>query len=55
LIAAPSTCLTDIMVAYMVNGTVPANNTLCEVDADFEPFKGVNTEAIFDKLPEVDI
>ncbi|KAI0709137.1 hypothetical protein C8Q76DRAFT_799168 [Earliella scabrosa] len=54
-LTSPSACFKDVMVAYMVNGTVPANNTLCEVDADHEPLAGVNTAAIFANLPDADV
>ncbi|KAI0723376.1 alpha/beta-hydrolase [Earliella scabrosa] len=52
LLNSPSCCITDIMSAYMVNGTLPANNTVCEVDEDFEVFPGVNTQAILASLPD---
>ncbi|KAI0820124.1 alpha/beta-hydrolase [Trametes gibbosa] len=46
-IAAPSQCLNALMFAYFTNNTLPENNqTICEVDQDFELFPGVNTEAI---------
>ncbi|KAI0820123.1 TAP-like protein-domain-containing protein [Trametes gibbosa] len=45
--AEPSQCLNEVMFAYMTNNTLPEDNdTVCEVDADFEVFPGVNTEAI---------
>lgn len=31
---------------------LPANNTVCEVDEDFEVFPGVNTQAILASLPD---
>ncbi|EIW56290.1 uncharacterized protein TRAVEDRAFT_128279 [Trametes versicolor FP-101664 SS1] len=46
-VSEPSQCLNAVMFAYLVNGTLPDDNrTLCEVDADFEIFPGVNTEDI---------
>ncbi|RPD63522.1 alpha/beta-hydrolase [Lentinus tigrinus ALCF2SS1-6] len=51
----PSSCLKDISIAYFTNGTLPANNTLCEVDADFEVFSGVNTADILAQLPSSDV
>ncbi|KAH9851186.1 alpha/beta-hydrolase [Lenzites betulinus] len=45
--AEPSQCLNQVMFAYMTNNTLPEDNeTICEVDADFEIFPGVNTAAI---------
>ncbi|KAI0709174.1 Alpha/Beta hydrolase protein [Earliella scabrosa] len=55
LLTSPSACVTNVMVAYMVNGTLPANNTLCEVDEDYEPLRGVNTSAIFANLPDIEV
>ncbi|RPD55343.1 alpha/beta-hydrolase [Lentinus tigrinus ALCF2SS1-6] len=54
-VAEPSTCLNDITAAYFANGTLPANNTLCEVDADYEVFSGVNTADILAHLPRTDV
>ncbi|RPD63511.1 alpha/beta-hydrolase [Lentinus tigrinus ALCF2SS1-6] len=54
-LSEPSTCLNEIAVAYFTNGTLPANNTLCEVDADFEVFSGVNTADILAHLPGTDV
>ncbi|RPD70273.1 alpha/beta-hydrolase [Lentinus tigrinus ALCF2SS1-7] len=54
-VSEPSTCLNEIAVAYFTNGTLPANNTLCEVDADFEVFSGVNTADILTHLPSTDV
>ncbi|KAI0747569.1 alpha/beta-hydrolase [Fomes fomentarius] len=51
----PSNCMNEIFVAYMVNGTMPANNTVCEVDADFEVLDGVTTADILANLPTYDI
>ncbi|RPD70247.1 alpha/beta-hydrolase [Lentinus tigrinus ALCF2SS1-7] len=51
----PSSCLKEISIAYFTNGTLPANNTLCEVDADFDVFSGVNTAEILAHLPETDV
>ncbi|KAI0651010.1 alpha/beta-hydrolase [Trametes meyenii] len=51
-ISEPSQCLNQITLAYFTNGSLPEdNNTVCEVDADFELFPGVNTEAILAALP----
>ena len=74
ILTAPSVCIDDIMIAYMVNGTVrlkfslaspsfgadstlqtPTNNTVCEVDADFELFKGVNNANVLANLPPYDV
>ncbi|KAI0743125.1 TAP-like protein-domain-containing protein [Daedaleopsis nitida] len=50
--AEPSACLSNIVRAYMVNGTLPSgDDTVCEVDADFEVFTGVNTPAILANMP----
>ncbi|KAH9886641.1 alpha/beta-hydrolase [Cubamyces lactineus] len=47
----PSQCLLEIVSAYFANGTLPeGNRTVCEVDADYEVFTGVNTEAILAAL-----
>ncbi|RPD70243.1 hypothetical protein L226DRAFT_514780 [Lentinus tigrinus ALCF2SS1-7] len=51
----PSTCMNEIMIAYFVNGTLPANNRLCEVDESFEVFDGVTTADIIAHLPDVDV
>ncbi|KAI0806610.1 alpha/beta-hydrolase [Fomes fomentarius] len=53
--ASPSACMYNILVAYMVNGTLPANGTVCEVDADYEVFPGVTTADILANLPTSDI
>ncbi|KAH9851187.1 TAP-like protein-domain-containing protein [Lenzites betulinus] len=46
-VAAPSQCLNGLMFMYFTNNTLPENNqTICEVDGDFELFPSVNTEAI---------
>ncbi|KAI0746904.1 TAP-like protein-domain-containing protein [Daedaleopsis nitida] len=52
--AEPSECLNAIYVAYMVNGTLPANNTVCEAD-DVEVYPGVTTKDIVDNLPSSDV
>ncbi|TFK83377.1 alpha/beta-hydrolase [Polyporus arcularius HHB13444] len=54
-LATVSTCMNDLLAVYMVNGTLPANNTLCEVDKDFALFSGVNTEDILAHLPSADV
>ncbi|KAI0331372.1 alpha/beta-hydrolase [Cubamyces sp. BRFM 1775] len=49
---SPSQCIKEIMLAYLTNGTLPKdNNTVCQVDTDYEPFAGVDTEAILAALP----
>ncbi|KAI0651009.1 alpha/beta-hydrolase [Trametes meyenii] len=49
----PSQCLNNVIISYFTNGTLPeGDDTMCEVDADFEPFPGVNTEAILKALGE---
>ncbi|RPD70207.1 alpha/beta-hydrolase [Lentinus tigrinus ALCF2SS1-7] len=54
--AEPSACISDIIRAYMVNGTLPqGDETVCEVDEDFEVFAGVNTSDIFRNMPAIDI
>ncbi|KAI0709173.1 alpha/beta-hydrolase, partial [Earliella scabrosa] len=40
-IAQSSTCMVGIVFNYMTSGTLPANNTVCEVDPDVEVFQGV--------------
>ncbi|KAH9886642.1 Alpha/Beta hydrolase protein [Cubamyces lactineus] len=48
-IADPSDCIVKLVSAYFVNETVPevsAGGVVCEVDATFELFQGVNTSAI---------
>ncbi|TFK83378.1 alpha/beta-hydrolase [Polyporus arcularius HHB13444] len=54
-VSAPSACMNEIFFAYMTNGTLPANGTVCEVDADFEVFTGVNTADILAHIPSTDI
>ncbi|KAI0334630.1 alpha/beta-hydrolase [Cubamyces sp. BRFM 1775] len=51
IVGEPSTCIRDTYSAYMMNGTLPANNTVCKVDADFEVFPGVSTADILANLP----
>ncbi|RDX45242.1 alpha/beta-hydrolase [Lentinus brumalis] len=51
-LAVPSKCMEGIIAAYMANGTLPANGTVCEVDADFEVFHGVDTATILAELPD---
>ncbi|RDX45246.1 hypothetical protein OH76DRAFT_1007738 [Lentinus brumalis] len=54
--AEPSACISNIIRAYMVNGTLPqGDETVCEVDADFEVFPGVNTSAILASMPAMDV
>ncbi|KAI0807370.1 TAP-like protein-domain-containing protein [Fomes fomentarius] len=53
--AEPSECMHNIFVGYMVNGTVPANNTVCEVDTDYEVYPGVTTADILANLPAGDV
>ncbi|KAI0369591.1 alpha/beta-hydrolase [Pilatotrama ljubarskyi] len=44
---SPSRCLNEIFLAYLTNGTLPeGNETVCNVDEDFEIFAGANAEAI---------
>ncbi|OJT07419.1 hypothetical protein TRAPUB_1739 [Trametes pubescens] len=51
-LAAPSACIGDIVRAYMKDGTLPEdNNTVCEVDLDFEIFPGVTVESVMANLP----
>ncbi|RPD63509.1 alpha/beta-hydrolase [Lentinus tigrinus ALCF2SS1-6] len=54
-VAEPSSCTINLLAAYFANGTVPANNTLCEVDADYELFSGVTTVDVIAHLPSTDI
>ncbi|RPD63528.1 hypothetical protein L227DRAFT_651139 [Lentinus tigrinus ALCF2SS1-6] len=54
-LSAPSACVDQVMLEYLVNGTLPANNTVCEVNSDFELFQGVNTADILAHLPGSDI
>ncbi|KAI0689850.1 alpha/beta-hydrolase [Cerioporus squamosus] len=54
-VSAPSACMNEIFIAYMTNGTLPANGTVCEVDADFELFDGVNTADILAHIPSTDV
>ncbi|TFK84554.1 alpha/beta-hydrolase [Polyporus arcularius HHB13444] len=54
-LAVPSKCMEGIIAAYMANGTLPANGTVCEVDADFEVFHGVDTAMILAELPDGDV
>ncbi|KAJ8494840.1 hypothetical protein ONZ51_g2091 [Trametes cubensis] len=47
----PSQCLNEIISAYFVNGALPEDSTVvCEVDADYEVFTGIDTEAILAAL-----
>ncbi|RPD63519.1 alpha/beta-hydrolase [Lentinus tigrinus ALCF2SS1-6] len=50
----PSSCINSIYAAYVVNGTLPANNTVCDIDDDFEVFKGVTTSNIVANLQVTD-
>ncbi|RDX49113.1 alpha/beta-hydrolase [Lentinus brumalis] len=54
-VSAPSGCMNEIFIAYMTNGTLPANGTVCEVDADYEIFAGINTADILANIPSTDI
>ncbi|KAI0651007.1 TAP-like protein-domain-containing protein [Trametes meyenii] len=46
-VAEPSQCFNAIAFTYFASGAVPEQNrTVCEVDGDFELFKGVNTAAV---------
>ncbi|KAI0673272.1 TAP-like protein-domain-containing protein [Trametes maxima] len=50
-VAEPSQCFNAIAFTYFATGAVPEQNrTMCEVDADFELFKGVNTAAVLASL-----
>ncbi|KAI0769262.1 alpha/beta-hydrolase [Trametes elegans] len=49
-IQLPSKCLDALKLSYFVNGTLPENDTLCEADSDYEIFRGVNAQAIFNAL-----
>ncbi|RDX49560.1 alpha/beta-hydrolase [Lentinus brumalis] len=53
--SAPSSCMNGVFSAYMTNGTLPPNGTVCEVDADFEVFDGVNTADILANIPGTDV
>ncbi|KAH9926335.1 alpha/beta-hydrolase [Epithele typhae] len=47
-LGAPFGMFIETVVGYIVNGTLPADNSVvCPVAEDFEPFAGVNTEMIF--------
>ncbi|KAI0325950.1 alpha/beta-hydrolase [Cubamyces sp. BRFM 1775] len=47
----PSQCLNEIISAYFITGELPEDgNTVCEVDADYEVFTGIDTEAILASL-----
>ncbi|EIW63913.1 uncharacterized protein TRAVEDRAFT_41339 [Trametes versicolor FP-101664 SS1] len=46
-VSEPSQCLNSLMFLYFTTNTLPdGNDTMCEVDTDFEMFPGVNTQAI---------
>ncbi|KAI0350500.1 alpha/beta-hydrolase [Trametes cingulata] len=46
-IHSPSQCLNEVFRAYFTSNTVPeGNDTVCDVDVDFEVFEGVNIQAI---------
>nr|VWO96249.1 N/A [Ganoderma boninense] len=46
-----STCINDVLLAYTVNGTLPEdNNTVCQVDDDFEIWPGVSTNMILGNM-----
>ncbi|KAI0350508.1 alpha/beta-hydrolase [Trametes cingulata] len=50
-IRLPSQCTNEIFLSYLINGTVPeGNDTVCDVDEDFEIFAGVNAESILAEL-----
>ncbi|TFK83375.1 hypothetical protein K466DRAFT_655259 [Polyporus arcularius HHB13444] len=53
--SVPSSCMNGVFSAYMTNGTLPPNGTVCEVDADFEVFDGVNTADILANIPGTDV
>ncbi|RPD63565.1 alpha/beta-hydrolase [Lentinus tigrinus ALCF2SS1-6] len=55
IVGEPSACIRQTYSAYFTNGTLPAHNTVCEVDADFEVFAGVYTGDILAHLPGGDI
>ncbi|KAI0633182.1 TAP-like protein-domain-containing protein [Trametes polyzona] len=48
----PDQCLNALVFQYLANGTLPQNNgtMVCDVDADFELFAGVNTAAILQAM-----
>ncbi|KAI0806820.1 hypothetical protein C8Q74DRAFT_1433973 [Fomes fomentarius] len=49
--AGPSACMSDIIRVYMVNGTPPeGDETVYEVDPEFELFVGVNTSTTITSL-----
>ncbi|KAM5541074.1 hypothetical protein V8D89_005385 [Ganoderma adspersum] len=49
--AGVSTCINSVLLAYTVNGTLPGdNNTVCEVDDDFEIWPGVSTRMILGNM-----
>ncbi|KAI9058621.1 hypothetical protein FKP32DRAFT_1680355 [Trametes sanguinea] len=51
--SAPSQCFSQLVLAYFTNGTLPEDDdTMCEVDADFEIFNNVNTENILETMSE---
>ncbi|RDX49554.1 hypothetical protein OH76DRAFT_1482931 [Lentinus brumalis] len=45
-VSTPSACMNKIFSAYMTNGTLLANGTVCEVDATFECLAGVNIQTL---------
>nr|VWP01715.1 Guanine nucleotide-binding protein alpha-4 subunit [Ganoderma boninense] len=50
-VGGASTCINGVLFAYAVNGTLPGDNdTVCEVDDDFEIWPGVNTNMILGNM-----
>ncbi|KAI1791401.1 alpha/beta-hydrolase [Ganoderma leucocontextum] len=52
-LSVPSTCVNAIMKTYLVTGELPDGPVVCEVDAGFEPFEGVNTSTILANMHDV--
>ncbi|TFK81912.1 alpha/beta-hydrolase [Polyporus arcularius HHB13444] len=46
----PSSCMTSVYRAYIVNGKLPPKNTVCEIDANCEVFQGVSTSDVVASL-----
>ncbi|OBZ74766.1 hypothetical protein A0H81_05697 [Grifola frondosa] len=52
--AGYSSCVIDIVRAYMENGTLPlGDDTVCDIDNSFELFPGVTTAAVLANITNI--
>ncbi|EJF61455.1 alpha/beta-hydrolase [Dichomitus squalens LYAD-421 SS1] len=54
-LSEPSTCVSTIMMTYMLTGKLPEGPVVCEVDGGFEMFEGVDTSDILARLSGPDV